>query len=159
MLGKLEIVLSWPLCVLPPPLVPVVCVPQERPDAILPTMGGQTGLNLAKNLAESGEQQHTAAHSMAQHHTAAHSMAQHGAVRHCMAQQRTAAHSMTQHGAVRHCMALHGTAVAVDLGQHVVAAHSDSTGSSSMTALCGTAQWGRLTWVECRAGHSTQQQG
>lgn len=27
---------------------------QERPDAILPTMGGQTGLNLAKNLAESG---------------------------------------------------------------------------------------------------------
>jgi hypothetical protein len=25
---------------------------QERPDAILPTMGGQTGLNLAKNLAE-----------------------------------------------------------------------------------------------------------
>jgi len=27
---------------------------KERPDAILPTMGGQTGLNLAKNLAESG---------------------------------------------------------------------------------------------------------
>jgi hypothetical protein len=27
---------------------------QERPDAILPTMGGQTGLNLAKNMAESG---------------------------------------------------------------------------------------------------------
>lgn len=25
---------------------------QERPDAILPTMGGQTGLNLAKTLAE-----------------------------------------------------------------------------------------------------------
>lgn len=31
------------------------CAPaQERPDAILPTMGGQTGLNLAKNMAESG---------------------------------------------------------------------------------------------------------
>jgi carbamoylphosphate synthase large subunit len=28
---------------------------QERPDAILPTMGGQTGLNLAKNLAEVSE--------------------------------------------------------------------------------------------------------
>eukprot|EP00775_Hariotina_reticulata_P009331 gene9331-9495_t len=27
---------------------------KERPDAILPTMGGQTGLNLAKELAESG---------------------------------------------------------------------------------------------------------
>ena len=27
---------------------------QEKPDAILPTMGGQTGLNLAKALAESG---------------------------------------------------------------------------------------------------------
>ncbi|GBF87494.1 carbamoyl-phosphate synthase large subunit, chloroplastic-like protein [Raphidocelis subcapitata] len=27
---------------------------KERPDAILPTMGGQTGLNLAKTLAESG---------------------------------------------------------------------------------------------------------
>ncbi|KAI8463160.1 MAG: hypothetical protein J3K34DRAFT_527209 [Monoraphidium minutum] len=27
---------------------------KERPDAILPTMGGQTGLNLAKNLSESG---------------------------------------------------------------------------------------------------------
>ncbi|KAG2424433.1 hypothetical protein HXX76_014486 [Chlamydomonas incerta] len=27
---------------------------KERPDAILPTMGGQTGLNLAKNLAERG---------------------------------------------------------------------------------------------------------
>ena len=26
--------------------------PQERPDAILPTMGGQTGLNLAKALSE-----------------------------------------------------------------------------------------------------------
>jgi carbamoyl-phosphate synthase large subunit len=25
---------------------------KEKPDAILPTMGGQTGLNLAKNLAE-----------------------------------------------------------------------------------------------------------
>ena len=25
---------------------------QERPDAILPTMGGQTALNLAKDLAE-----------------------------------------------------------------------------------------------------------
>jgi carbamoylphosphate synthase large subunit len=25
---------------------------QERPDAILPTMGGQTALNLAKNLSE-----------------------------------------------------------------------------------------------------------
>ncbi len=25
---------------------------QERPDAILPTMGGQTGLNLAKALSE-----------------------------------------------------------------------------------------------------------
>lgn len=29
-------------------------LPQERPDAILPTMGGQTGLNLAKTMAESG---------------------------------------------------------------------------------------------------------
>jgi carbamoylphosphate synthase large subunit len=25
---------------------------QERPEAVLPTMGGQTGLNLAKALAE-----------------------------------------------------------------------------------------------------------
>lgn len=33
---------------------PCTCLQQERPDAILPTMGGQTGLNLAKNLAESG---------------------------------------------------------------------------------------------------------
>lgn len=30
---------------------------QERPDAILPTMGGQTGLNLAKNMAESGKRE------------------------------------------------------------------------------------------------------
>lgn len=29
-------------------------IAQERPDAVLPTMGGQTALNLAKNLAESG---------------------------------------------------------------------------------------------------------
>ena len=28
---------------------------KEKPDAILPTMGGQTGLNLAKGLAESGK--------------------------------------------------------------------------------------------------------
>ncbi|NJR41278.1 MAG: hypothetical protein HC767_00115 [Akkermansiaceae bacterium] len=27
---------------------------KEKPDAILPTMGGQTGLNIAKTLAESG---------------------------------------------------------------------------------------------------------
>lgn len=27
---------------------------KEKPDAILPTMGGQTGLNVAKELAESG---------------------------------------------------------------------------------------------------------
>jgi carbamoylphosphate synthase large subunit len=27
---------------------------KEKPDAILPTMGGQTGLNIAKGLAESG---------------------------------------------------------------------------------------------------------
>lgn len=27
---------------------------REKPDAILPTMGGQTGLNLAKALAEQG---------------------------------------------------------------------------------------------------------
>jgi carbamoyl-phosphate synthase large subunit len=27
---------------------------KEKPDAILPTMGGQTGLNIAKELAESG---------------------------------------------------------------------------------------------------------
>lgn len=37
---------------------PVLCtllhLPQERPDAILPTMGGQTGLNLAKALSEQG---------------------------------------------------------------------------------------------------------
>lgn len=32
------------------------CLSQERPDAILPTMGGQTGLNLAKNLAEVGDE-------------------------------------------------------------------------------------------------------
>jgi carbamoyl-phosphate synthase large subunit len=36
------------------PTVVVFVVAQERPDAILPTMGGQTGLNLAKNMAESG---------------------------------------------------------------------------------------------------------
>jgi hypothetical protein len=35
-----------------PRLRPVFPPLQERPDAILPTMGGQTGLNLAKNLAE-----------------------------------------------------------------------------------------------------------
>merc|ERR1740138_520392 len=29
-------------------------IERERPDAILPTMGGQTGLNLAKSLAENG---------------------------------------------------------------------------------------------------------
>ena len=29
-------------------------IAKERPDAVLPTMGGQTGLNLAKSLAESG---------------------------------------------------------------------------------------------------------
>lgn len=45
--------------VLPPCLQPSLPPPlQERPDAILPTMGGQTGLNLAKNLAESGEQRY-----------------------------------------------------------------------------------------------------
>lgn len=27
---------------------------KEKPDAILPTMGGQTGLNIAKELSESG---------------------------------------------------------------------------------------------------------
>ena len=27
---------------------------KEKPDAILPTMGGQTGLNIAKTLSESG---------------------------------------------------------------------------------------------------------
>ena len=32
---------------MPPP-----ACPQERPDAILPTMGGQTALNLAKALSE-----------------------------------------------------------------------------------------------------------
>lgn len=51
---------------------------QERPDAILPTMGGQTGLNLAKNLAESGEQkqqqQQPCCHSTPQHNTAQHSI-------------------------------------------------------------------------------------
>ena len=36
---------SYPCCHAP-------CHPQERPDAILPTMGGQTGLNLAKALSE-----------------------------------------------------------------------------------------------------------
>ncbi len=31
----------------------MACIPvQERPEAILPTMGGQTALNLAKALAE-----------------------------------------------------------------------------------------------------------
>jgi len=34
--------------VTPPPLTP----PQEKPDALLPTMGGQTALNLAVTLAE-----------------------------------------------------------------------------------------------------------
>ena len=29
-------------------------IANERPDAVLPTMGGQTGLNLAKALSESG---------------------------------------------------------------------------------------------------------
>jgi carbamoyl-phosphate synthase large subunit len=29
-------------------------IAQERPDALLPTVGGQTGLNLAVALAESG---------------------------------------------------------------------------------------------------------
>ena len=29
-------------------------IAQERPDAVLPTMGGQTGLNVAMELAESG---------------------------------------------------------------------------------------------------------
>ena len=30
-------------------------IAQERPDALLPTIGGQTGLNLAIDLAEAGE--------------------------------------------------------------------------------------------------------
>ncbi|MGL5747665.1 MAG: carbamoyl-phosphate synthase large subunit, partial [Weissella cibaria] len=29
-------------------------IQQEKPDALLPTLGGQTGLNMAKELAESG---------------------------------------------------------------------------------------------------------
>ena len=32
------------------------CLLQEKPDAVLPTMGGQTALNLAKSLAEVGPQ-------------------------------------------------------------------------------------------------------
>ncbi|KKK50380.1 hypothetical protein LCGC14_3125590, partial [marine sediment metagenome] len=39
------------------PLTPEVVemvIERERPDALLPTMGGQTALNLAKDLAESG---------------------------------------------------------------------------------------------------------
>ena len=32
----------------------IVCRLQEKPDAVLPTMGGQTALNLAKSLAEVG---------------------------------------------------------------------------------------------------------
>jgi hypothetical protein len=43
-------------CITPPP-PPLACLSagwQERPDAILPTMGGQTGLNLAKTMAENG---------------------------------------------------------------------------------------------------------
>ena len=40
------------------PLTPesmLAVIERERPDAILPTMGGQTGLNVAVELAESGE--------------------------------------------------------------------------------------------------------
>ncbi len=39
-----------------PPTVPVVerIIARERPDALLPTLGGQTGLNLAVELAEAG---------------------------------------------------------------------------------------------------------
>lgn len=33
-----------------------LCAMQERPEAILPTMGGQTGLNLAKALSEVSHQ-------------------------------------------------------------------------------------------------------
>ena len=33
----------------------VPCGSQEKPDALLPTMGGQTALNLAKALAEVGK--------------------------------------------------------------------------------------------------------
>ena len=39
------------------PLTPAFCervIARERPDALLPTLGGQTGLNLATELAESG---------------------------------------------------------------------------------------------------------
>lgn len=39
------------------PMTPELVEPilaRERPDAILPTMGGQTALNLAKNLSENG---------------------------------------------------------------------------------------------------------
>src|SRR5919202_6039051 len=39
------------------PLTPEILtaiIAQERPDALLPTVGGQTGLNLAMQLAESG---------------------------------------------------------------------------------------------------------
>ncbi len=39
------------------PLIPEILekiIEKERPQALLPTMGGQTGLNLAVNLAESG---------------------------------------------------------------------------------------------------------
>jgi carbamoyl-phosphate synthase large subunit len=39
------------------PLTPEICeriIAQEKPDALLPTVGGQTALNLAKALAESG---------------------------------------------------------------------------------------------------------
>lgn len=33
---------------------PLQILEKEKPDAILPTMGGQTGLNIAKELSESG---------------------------------------------------------------------------------------------------------
>src|SRR6266545_1260188 len=39
-----------------PPTVPVIerIIERERPDGLLPTLGGQTGLNLAVELAEAG---------------------------------------------------------------------------------------------------------
>lgn len=119
---------------------------QERPDAILPTMGGQTGLNLAKNLAESGE-----------HHTAWHSTPQHGTARHNVTQRATVCDSMPQRS-----------------GCLYWAAHDDSTGqhrqysyravgcsavlAASKPAGAKSSRAQPVLWAVCRAGHNTPQQ-
>jgi carbamoyl-phosphate synthase large subunit len=42
------------------PEVAAMIIEKERPDALLPTLGGQTGLNTAVALAESGVLENTA---------------------------------------------------------------------------------------------------